>query len=183
MKKWIIIGILLLLLIGIFPLLYFLDNQLVEQYASSNLNEGKPENKINLETEGEKVRNLKSDYVQETIPIQLKVNSQTIKAVLYNNETTQELIKQFPITFEMKDLNSNEKYYYMNSKLKTNATTPEKIQAGDIKLYGDNCFVIFYQNFQNPGYRYTDLGYIEEIDKLISETKKQELTISIDIVE
>ena len=41
----------------------------------------------------------------------LKIKNKEYEAILYDNSTTKELIKKFPITITMSDLNGNEKYY------------------------------------------------------------------------
>lgn len=44
------------------------------------------------------------------IPIHIIVGGSTFTATLNNNETTQALIAQFPMTIQMKELNGLEKY-------------------------------------------------------------------------
>ena len=67
----------------------------------------------------------------------------------------------------MKDMNDNEKYYYMSSHLTQNKEEINDIKSGDIMLYGNDCIVIFYEDFETF-YKYTRLGYIEDKDKLIN---------------
>ena len=49
----------------------------------------------------------------EGIKINLIVNNKTFTANLENNQTVQELIQNFPMTLNMSDLHSNEKYNYL----------------------------------------------------------------------
>ena len=107
------------------------------------------------------------DYNEELIPVDIIIDSDTFSAKLYTNNTTLELIKQFPITINMKDMNDNEKYYYMSSHLTQNKEEINDIKSGDIMLYGNDCIVIFYEDFETF-YKYTRLGYIEDKDKLIN---------------
>ena len=67
-----------------------------------------------------------------------------------------------PMEIYMSELNWNEKYYYLPKNLTTNTYKPEKINKGDIMLYGDNCLVIFYETFSNS-YNYTYIGHIDDI--------------------
>ena len=83
----------------------------------------------------------------EEIKINLIVNHKTFTATLNHNETVNELISMFPMTLHMSDLHANEKYNYLSSSLTTNSNTPERIHAGDIKLFGNNCLVVFYDSF------------------------------------
>lgn len=101
----------------------------------------------------------------EMISMNIKVNNQDLVAKLYDNSTTQEWSKQLPLTITMEDLHSNEKYYYLDYSLPTNAESIGKIKAGDILLFGTSCLVVFYKEHQSS-YTYTRLGYIEDIDKL-----------------
>ena len=104
----------------------------------------------------------------ETIKINLIVNNKNFGATLNNNETTRQLVQMFPITLNMSDLHSNEKYNYLDSSLTTNSSRPSRINSGDIKLYGNNCLVVFYKSFSNS-YDYTDLGKVDDVDGFISE--------------
>ncbi|MDO4563229.1 MAG: cyclophilin-like fold protein [Clostridia bacterium] len=95
------------------------------------------------------------------LAVTLTVNSQSFSARLYDNETTQEWIKQFPVTYDMAELNGNEKYCYISNRLPVNSEHVGNISNGDIMLYGSNCIVVFFQTFSS-GYSYTRLGYVED---------------------
>ena len=60
----------------------------------------------------------------------------------------------------MQELNGNEKYVYLDTKLPSDAANPGGIQAGDLMLYGDNCIVLFYKSF-HTSYTYTKIGHVE----------------------
>lgn len=96
-----------------------------------------------------------------TIDLLITVGEKTFSAKIYNNQTTQALVEQFPLTVDMSELNGNEKYYYLSNTLPITFEQPGKIYAGDIMLYGDNCLVVFYKTFSSF-YKYTRLGYIED---------------------
>lgn len=65
----------------------------------------------------------------------------------------------------MRELNGNEKYYYLNSSLPTNAQKVGYINAGDVMLYGNSCLVIFYESFATS-YSYTKIGHINNSEEL-----------------
>jgi hypothetical protein len=65
-----------------------------------------------------------------------------------------------PMTLEMKDLNSNEKFSDLSRSLPTNTFNPGTIHTGDLLLWGSNTLVLFYKSFNTP-YSYTKLGKIE----------------------
>lgn len=117
---------------------------------------------------------------QENIAVKIKINGQEVKATFYLNETTLELIKLFPLKIKMKDLNKNEKYTYLEKNLKTDQIVPERIKRGDIKLYGDNCLVIFYEDLKNA-YMYTEIGYIEEKSNWIDMIRANEVTAILEL--
>ena len=84
---------------------------------------------------------------------------------LEENQTTKEFIKMLPQEYTMKELNGNEKYTYLDKTLPTDSHNPNKINKGDIMLFGDNCLVIFYKTF-NTNYSYTKIGHIDNLPEL-----------------
>ena len=69
----------------------------------------------------------------EEIKINLIVNNKTFSATLNNNETVRQLTAMFPMTIQMSDLHSNEKYNYLDSSLTTNSYIPNRINAGGMR--------------------------------------------------
>lgn len=116
----------------------------------------------------------------EEIKINLIVNHKTFTATLNHNETVNELISMFPMTLHMSDLHANEKYNYLSSSLTTNSNIPERIHAGDIKLFGNNCLVVFYDSF-STSYSYTDLGKVDDVDGFVSELGRGDITITFEL--
>lgn len=116
----------------------------------------------------------------EEIKINLTLNNKTFSATLENNVTTKELVSMFPMTLNMSELNSNEKYNYLDTDLTTNASRQSRINAGDIKLFGSNCLVVFYESF-NTSYSYTNLGTVDDVDVFVSELGNGSVTITFDV--
>ena len=176
--------LIIIVIIVIFNMFYLNQNKItnqLEEKKNINVNTGytssvEDNNIEELNKEGEDM-NIK----YENIKINLIINNKTFSATLNNDETVRSLIQNFPMTLNMSDLNSNEKYNYLNFNLVENAYTPEKINAGDIKLYGNNCLVIFYDNFSNS-YSYTDLGKIDNIDEFISELDSGSVNIRFELI-
>ena len=81
----------------------------------------------------------------------------------------------------MSDLNSNEKYNYLDKNLPTNRSRASRINAGDIKLYGNNCLVVFYESF-NTSYSYTDLGKIDDVSAFASELGSGSVSIRFELL-
>ena len=144
----------------------------------NNQNSGNMSNEIenNIE-EGFNMNNQ-----NENIKINLTVNNKTFSATLENNETTRELTQMFPMTIQMSDLNSNEKYNYLDTNLTTNASRVSRINAGDIKLFGSKCLVVFYESF-NTSYSYTNLGRVDNANDFVNELGRGSVVITFELTE
>lgn len=131
--------------------------------ALEKLPENIPEgSNIPIGNVGEKAENSK----EETGDGQMKtliigVGGQRFRASLYDNEATQALMERLPMTLNMEELNGNEKYYYLEEGLPTNSERIDRIQTGDIMLFGSDCLVLFFDDFSNS-YSYTRIGHIED---------------------
>lgn len=110
----------------------------------------------------------------------ITIKNKKYEAVLYDNSTTKELIKKFPITITMSDLNGNEKYYNFSKSFPTSSENMANINKGDIMLFGDNCLVIFYKSFSTR-YKYTKLGYIKNTEDLENSFGKGDISITFEI--
>ena len=119
---------------------------------------------------------------QPMTAVKIEIGEKTFQAKFYENETTKELLKQFPIEMEMQELNGNEKYYYLNQNLPTNASKVHTIKEGDIMLYGKNCLVFFYENF-DTNYQYTPMGYVEEVSGFSQSLGKGNVKVVLKIAE
>ena len=109
--------------------------------------------------------------------VKVIINDKEYKLNLENNETVKELVKMLPLNIKMNELNGNEKYYNLNKTLPTNSYKPNKINAGDVMLYGDDCLVIFYKSFDTQ-YSYTKVGHIDNLPDL--GNKNIDVKIEID---
>ena len=107
----------------------------------------------------------------------ITIENKKYEAILYDNSTTKELIKKFPITITMSDLNGNEKYYNFSKSFSTSSENVANINKGDIMLFGDNCLVIFYKSFSTR-YKYTKLGYIKNTEDLENSFGKGDIEIT-----
>ena len=102
---------------------------------------------------------------ESDVKINVIINDNSYILNLEDNETVTDFVKLLPKEFNMKELNGNEKYVYLNSSLPTNSSIPKKINKGDVMLYGDNCLVVFYKSF-NTNYSYTKIGHIDNFPDL-----------------
>ncbi|SDA28992.1 hypothetical protein SAMN02910447_02985 [Ruminococcus sp. YE71] len=82
-----------------------------------------------------------------------------------------------PLSFEMSELNGNEKYIYTDTSFTTSAESVGHINKGELMLYGDSCVVLFYDSFSTP-YSYTRLGYIENAEGLENVVGSGSVTVN-----
>jgi len=109
------------------------------------------------------------------------VGDKLFTAVLYDNRTADELYSRLPLTLDMRELNGNEKYYNLDKSLKSKSSPAGHISKGDIKLFGDDCLVLFYEGFMS-GYSYTNIGYIENAEGLENAVGSGSVTVSFNAV-
>src|SRR5690349_20774120 len=80
-------------------------------------------------------------YTSNNIPdiddakLQITIGSNTFNATVYNNATVTAFKTRLPMKINMKELNSNEKYFDMPNNLPADASNPGTIQTGDLMLY------------------------------------------------
>ena len=84
---------------------------------------------------------------------------------LEDNETAKVFVNILPLELNMNELNDNEKYVYLDRKLPVNPSNINKINAGDVMIYGNDCLVIFYKSFTSS-YSYTKIGHIDNLPNL-----------------
>ncbi|MDO9377015.1 MAG: cyclophilin-like fold protein [Ferruginibacter sp.] len=94
--------------------------------------------------------------------MKIKIGTKVFTVTLYDNASSKAFKNLLPITVNMMELNSNEKYVDLPGELPTAAANPGTIEAGDLMLYGSSTFVLFYKTF-STSYAYTKLGRIDDI--------------------
>ena len=95
--------------------------------------------------------------------IVVSVGESRFAAKVEDTETGRAFLAKLPLTISMTELNGNEKYAYGVS-LPTAAQYYNKIESGDLMLYGSNCLVLFYGSA--GGYSYTRIGKLVSTDGL-----------------
>ncbi len=99
--------------------------------------------------------------------IKITANSQTFTATLFANNSAKAFKEMLPLTLNMIELNSNEKYYDLPNNLPTNSFNLGTIKNGDLMLYGSKTLVLFYKSFPTS-YSYTKLGTVDDVTGLAS---------------
>ncbi|MBR1418958.1 MAG: hypothetical protein IJ576_08345 [Synergistaceae bacterium] len=115
------------------------------------------------------------------INITLSMGKKIFQAKLDDNAAARAFIKLLPVTLDMSELNGNEYYKYLDNSLPVKSSKTSAINAGDIKLYGSDCVVIFYKSF-TTSYSYTPLGKIINVNGLEDALKScgGKVTLSLD---
>lgn len=110
--------------------------------------------------------------------ITININGVDFTVTLEDNETARELVNRLPLNIEMNELNGNEKYYYFDESFPSNSSRIERIEKGDIMLYGSDCLVLFYESF-NTSYSYTRIGKLDNPSLLDDVIGKDSVRVTI----
>ncbi len=118
------------------------------------------------------------EVVEEKVldKIYIKIGDEKRELFLKKNPTAAAFLKILPADFVMDDLNNNEKYTYLGTPLPTDSYKPEQIDVGDVMLYGDNCLVIFYKEFETD-YEYSKIGHIDDLPEMGEESVSVSISI------
>ncbi len=90
----------------------------------------------------------------------IKTGNRVFTVTLADNGTAEAFMALLPMAVTMNELNGNEKYHNLSTRLPTYAFSPGTIQAGYLMLYGSSCVVLFYETFPTS-YSYTRIGKID----------------------
>ncbi|MCD8089593.1 MAG: hypothetical protein LUD81_03045 [Clostridiales bacterium] len=141
---------------------------LTAEDVSEAAEEAEEEQEATEENEGENMTN-----------INITIGDKVFEAALYDNETAKAFAEKLPVTYDMSELNGNEKYFYMDKSLPSDDIDPEIINTGDIMLYNSNYLVIFYDTFAPSYYSYTPMGYITDPEGLAEAVGSGNVTVTI----
>lgn len=111
--------------------------------------------------------------------INIIIGNKTFVAEIEDTETGRAFVNRLPMTLNMSELNGNEKYYYLNESLPTNAQHYNTIEAGDLMLYGNSCVVLFYG--KAGGYSYTRLGKLKQTDGLANAVGSGSVNVTFEV--
>ena len=112
--------------------------------------------------------------------LKITIGSKTFQATLEDNPTVAELKALLPLTLNMTELNGNEKYYHLSTRLPTDAISPGTIRSGDLMLYGNSSLVLFYETFESS-YRYTRLGRIDDPSDLAAAVGEADVSVTFEL--
>lgn len=93
--------------------------------------------------------------------VTLTIGDKVYRARFCDNAAAEALMEQMPMVLDMEELHGNEKYHYLSDSLPTDTESIGSIRAGDIMLFGSDCLVLFYEDFQTT-FSYTRIGHLED---------------------
>ena len=132
---------------------------------------------INRETAGETASETSGD--QNSLSIRVTVGDREFSALLCDGAAAGEFYDMLPLTLDMTELNGNEKYYRSQTQFTTDSFMPERIESGDIMLFGNSYIVLFYDSFA-PEYSYTPLGRLEDAQGLAEILGDGDVTVTFE---
>ncbi|MEA4948049.1 MAG: cyclophilin-like fold protein [Petrimonas sp.] len=112
--------------------------------------------------------------------LRITVGSSVFTATLYDNATTEAFIAMLPLTLNMRDLNSNEKFYDLSNSLPSNHSRVGSIRNGDIMLYSSRTLVLFYESFSSS-YSYTRIGSVDNTSGWKSALGSGNVTVTFEL--
>ena len=118
-----------------------------------------------------------SETRETMIQVTIQVDDKAFEAILSDHDAARALAQQLPMTVNMKELNGNEKYYDLPAPLPESAEQIGEIHAGDLMLFGSDCLVLFYEDF-NTAYRYTRLGAVQDPSGLAQALGRGDVTVT-----
>ena len=110
----------------------------------------------------------------------IKIGNKDFTASFESNSTAAAFSDMLPLSLSMSELNGNEKYYYLSKTLPSEPKRVDKINSGDIMLYGNNCVVLFYKSF-NTSYKYTKIGHIDDVLGLEEAVGQDDITVNFSV--
>ncbi|WP_164516838.1 cyclophilin-like fold protein [Clostridium transplantifaecale] len=124
----------------------------------------------------------REEPAETLLAVNLSVGGRGYPAKLYDNAAARALVDRMPMELDMRELHGNEKYYYLPEELPTDTENPGVIHTGDLMLYGSDCLVLFYEDFQSS-FSYTRLGYLEDPKGLSEAAGSGSVTVTFEPAE
>ena len=102
-----------------------------------------------------------ASLISEKSRMWMNVGEHRFAITLTDTASARAFAAMLPLTLEMSDLNSNEKFASLPQALPIHASAPGTLRNGDLMLYGTDTLVVFYLTF-NSSYSYTRLGRVDD---------------------
>lgn len=148
-----------------------------EQTAGTAVTEMAVTEAVATETAAAEAGIRKESEAGAEMTMEIVIGDKTYAVSLEENETAKELVARLPMELTMKELHGNEKYYYLPESLPAAAEAIETIHAGDLMLFGSDCLVLFYEDFETT-YTYTRIGRLENPSGLAETLGSGSVTVT-----
>ncbi|MHC8400636.1 cyclophilin-like fold protein [Pseudomonas sp. MDT1-17] len=102
-----------------------------------------------------------ASLISEKSHMWMNVGEHRFAITLTDSVSARAFVAMLPLTLEMSDLNSNEKFASLPEALPIQASVPGTLRNGDLVLYGTDTLVVFYLTF-NSSYSYTRIGRVDD---------------------
>lgn len=110
----------------------------------------------------------------------MTVGDKRFAITLNDSESARALAQLLPLTLDMTELNTNEKYASLPQRLPARAARIGIIRNGDLMLYGNDTLVIFYETIESS-YAYTRLGRVDSSDQLVESLGKGNVSVHFSV--
>ena len=109
----------------------------------------------------------------------MTIGDETFEVSLADNATAEAFSELLPATWDMTELNGNEKYHRLSSPLPSSPESFDHVEAGDVMLFQDDCIVVFYES-HTTDYEYTRIGKVNDPTGLSEAVGSGSVTISFE---
>ena len=124
--------------------------------------------------------NSNNSTIVDTMKIKITIGEKVFTSTVHNNATATAFKAKLPLTINMRELNSNEKYFDLPDNLPANASNPGNVQTGDLMLYGSNTLVLFYKTF-STSYTYTRIARVDDPSGLATALGSGNVTVTFEL--
>ena len=114
--------------------------------------------------------------------IKITIAGKNFTATLSDTPAAEEFSKRLPLTLRMNELNGNEKYAGLSDKLPADSACPDRIDSGELMLYGNSTLVLFYESFPTS-YSYTRIGKITDVRGLKEAVGRGSVTVTFETMQ
>jgi hypothetical protein len=114
----------------------------------------------------------------EETKITITVGSKVFSAIMYDNATARAFVAKLPLTLNMNEYNSNEKYFNLPENFLFDSPSPAgTIREGELMCWRSNVIVLFYDTFSSRN-SYVRLGRIEDVSGLAAALGRGGVTVT-----